>query len=338
MADARLVARMLVVFSILVAATAGVGIGVVVALAWVGATVAPAVFAPPAWGAVAGGGAGAVLLSALGWYELRDANRLVADRLDAQPVVAESDDPTHRELLTLVDRLVVQFDVPTPTVAVAETSVPHASVSGLTRGSTWLVVSTGLLDRLSDEELAAVVAHELAHVVNRDVALTTLVALPVVFSRASLDGLGAQPTPEDQEIHPALTGNLLTIAGFLVAGAVWVVSKALLSVFTRQRELVADRAAARATGSPASLAGALRRLDVDAENVPTDDLRAVASVGALSVVSAQSTPEPEYTIWPGERPPRSVRFAETVREFGERAFRTHPSTERRCAVLQSTVA
>jgi heat shock protein HtpX len=138
-------------------------------------------------------------------------------------------------------------------------------------------------------------------------------------------------------VDARLVARMLVVFSILVAGAVWVLSKALLSVFTRQRELVADRAAARATGSPASLAGALRRLDVDAENVPTDDLRAVASVGALSVVAAQSSPESAYTIWPGERPPRSVRFAETVREFGERAFRTHPPTERRCDVLRSSV-
>lgn len=345
MVDARLVVRMLVVLSVLVVFTAGTAVGVVVALASVGATVAPTVFLPPAWGAVAAGGLGAVLLLALSWYELRDVNRLVADRLDAKPAVADPDSPAHRDLSSLVDRLAVQFDVPTPTVAVAETPVPHASVSGLTRGSAWLVVSTGLLDRLSGDEVAAVVAHELAHVVNRDVALTTLVALPVVLAQASLDGLGAQHTPEEQEIHPALTGNLFTIAGFLVAGTVWAVSKALLSVFARQRELVADQASARATGSPAALASALRRLDATAENAPTDDLREVAAVGSLSVVSprspsdvsTQSTSEPEYTIWTDDRPPRSVRLAESLREFGEQAFRTHPSTERRCDALEGMI-
>ena len=112
-------------------------------------------------------------------------------------------------------------------------------------------VTTGLLDRVGDRELQAVLAHELAHVLHRDAVLVTLLAGPPAYLMA---GLRSMASEGGREWFAAILFGV-----FLVPPA--AVMLAIARVVSRHRELAADRAAAVLTGSPASVAAALLAVD-----------------------------------------------------------------------------
>jgi Zn-dependent protease with chaperone function len=172
-------------------------------------------------------------------------------------------------------RLATHFDVPEPSVRVRSTATPLAyttyhpedplvSIGG---GKPTIVVSEGLLAALSSAERDAVLAHELAHLANGDLDLATGLLVPVYAASELYEG------PNSPGFDPVGRAFATTAAvGF--------------GVFSRGRELAADRAAAAATGDPAALATALERLDDTNERTrPTADLRDhIVATGAVNVL------------------------------------------------------
>lgn len=263
---------------------------------------------------------------------------------DARPISPDS----HPELHAIATRAAAQLDVPAPTIAVSDRAAPEALVVGYRPENARLVLSRGTVDALEEAELEAVVAHELAHVANRDAAVTTAAATPLVLA----DGIRAKAArlafarPDESESPSAFLkrspGKFVwyTVAGVLVSpqrllwwllGAIAVLTLAIgtpvVAVLSRGRELAADRTAAEATGSPAALAGALRTLEAGIAETPDEDLREAASVSVLSIL-------------PLDRPTRGRTATDGGSTDGgatdDRAgrlrrllFATHPSTERR---------
>ncbi len=326
----RLTARILLSLSALVVLTAAL-VGGIIFVSWtVGGLVASALFAPVSWGRYAGATVGCATCAGLFFLQFRSGAVAISDFLGAVPPSETT--YSDRDLTDLVGRVALQFDLPAPTVRIAETSVPHASVSGFTRQRATLVVSTGLLDRLGDEELRAVVAHEMAHVSNRDAAVVSLVALPAVFGRSILNGLNGGKD------KPSLPNNSdgFTMLVFLVGGLIWLVGQSLLAVFARQRELAADSAAVELTGNPTTLATALRKADIETVDAPTTDLRKTNAVSVFSIVEPpKESVQDEFSIWVDGKRPHSLRIRDRIVTVGERLFRTHPSTEQRCERLRS---
>lgn len=308
----------------------------------------PAAVAPFAAAVVAGS-----LLVGITVSELWLGRGLGLPEVDADPVDRQS----HPALSGHVDRITQQLGLPRPTVAVTADRVPLAMTTGLTPGSATLVVSTGLLEALDDDELEAVVAHELAHVRNRDAAVTTLAALPMVVADAVRSWAAGETADEDDEpayaweadgdegaidpgYHVSPDGDELYRTGgededddelnplvYTVATTFWFLGRVLLSLLSRYRELAADRAAVAITGSPAALASALRTL-TDADRPPSEDRRTRHAVDAFAIVP-EEPPEP-VTLGPdGER---EQTFAGLTR-FLDRVTCTHPDLERRLAVL-----
>lgn len=207
---------------------------------------------------------------------------------------ADPADPTaHATLVGTTDRLAAVAGVPPPEVRVLDDDRPLAHVVGRRRSAT-LVVSTGLLAALREDELAAVLAHELAHLANGDTRLTSLALAPVVLAESTF--------VEDES--PADPGELLW---HLVGLAIMWVGQFGAAAFTVGRERAADETAARLTGDPAALAAALRTLD--GVGPPETDLR--ASVAALGVLPALAPDGGR--AWP---------------------FDTHPPTDERVARLR----
>jgi heat shock protein HtpX len=192
------------------------------------------------------------------------------------------------ELVGRVERLSQVAGVRTPAVAVAPSSVPNSFTVGGVANAT-LVVSEGLLAALDPDELDAVLAHELAHVANRDVRVMTLSSLLPALA----DGeLSPSRTPTTTAVSllgvvvlyalsiPHLGGSPLAFLGALaVAALVGAVALGLLAApvlvlarrLSRYREFAADRGGARICGSPAAMGAALRTLDGSA--TPTTDKR-----------------------------------------------------------------
>jgi len=230
----------------------------------------------------------------------------------------------HPELLGAVDRAARQFGCERPTVAVTDDPAPLAMTTGLTAGSSTLVVSTGLLEALDAEKLEAVVAHELAHVANRDAAVMTAAALPMVVADRVKEWAVAEDDLSAGDAYAEAGGEANPVV-YPVAALFWFVGRLLVTRLSRYRELAADRAAAVATGSPAALAAALRTIDEG--DRPYRDGR--SAVGAFAIVPA-APPEP-VRLGPEGRQPRA--FA-GLRRWMRRVFRTHPPLERRLAELE----
>jgi heat shock protein HtpX len=165
-----------------------------------------------------------------------------------------------------LQRLALVAGVPVPEVKVEHELEPLSWTLSLPWRKPAVHVTTGMLDRLGDAELEAVVAHELMHVVNRDAAIMTLLAAaPTYFFRGMRDMV---------EEHP-VTG-WLSIALY----GLWFTPTAVLLMWTarivsRHRELVADRGAAELIGSPAAVAGALLTVSGGLTGARDRDLRDV---------------------------------------------------------------
>lgn len=181
-------------------------------------------------------------------------------------------------LESTLERLAAQADVPTPEIRIRPTETPltyttYRPDDPLLRTGTVekpvVVVSRGLVSTLSRPELSAVLAHELAHVVNDDLRLTTLVLVPL---------LSAETLQQEE----GTASNLFEVSGHLLAFGASIG----VGVFSRGREFAADRGAAAITGDPSTLASALQKIDESLASQPTEDLRERSeSANAINVHS-----------------------------------------------------
>ncbi|ESS09373.1 MAG: MEROPS family M48B metallopeptidase [uncultured archaeon A07HN63] len=192
-------------------------------------------------------------------------------------VVDENEAP---ELHRTVERLSQQADLPKPQIAIADSQVPNAFATGRNQSNATVAVTSGLLRTLDQEELEGVLAHELAHIKNRDVMVMTIasflstLAFIVVRWGWLFSGDGENQAP----IYVAI----------LVSLVVWVLSFLLIRALSRYREYAADRGGASITGNPSALASALMSIDGGMDNVPDDDLREQAEMNAFFIIPIRS--------------------------------------------------
>jgi heat shock protein HtpX len=169
----------------------------------------------------------------------------------ARPVDAQS----APALVHLVERLASRAKLPTPRVYIVENDQPNAFATGRNPAHAAVCVTSGLLRRVNDEELAGVLAHELSHVKNRDTLTMTMTAtiagaVSVLANFAFyFGGYGRNRNP-------------LGIAGMLLVALLAPIAAVLVQMaVSRTREFEADRAGAEISGRPLWLASALRRID-----------------------------------------------------------------------------
>ncbi|MFC6954973.1 zinc metalloprotease HtpX [Halorubellus litoreus] len=242
-----------------------------------------------------------LLVSVLVMGTLLGGQFLLSDRLALRAMGARTvDADEYPQLHAVVTRLSQQADLPKPSVAVAQTKTPNAFAAGRSQSAATVCVTTGLLETLEDDELEAVVAHELAHVKNRDVMIMTVASF---FSTIAMFVLRwGWLFGGDDENPSALVA---VIASFVV----WIISFLLMRALSRYREFAADRGAVAITGRPSALASALQRIDTRMDAVPKRDARERAEMNAFFI-----------------QPLRSG--------FVGRLFSTHPSTEARIERLR----
>ncbi|WP_276271483.1 M48 family metalloprotease [Haloarcula litorea] len=269
---------------------------------------------------------------AFAWAQARFTRANTLARVDAAPVSPA----TYPDLHARVERRCQQADLAVPTVAVTDSDVPNSFTVG-TPGSATLVVSEGLLDELSGAELDAVLAHELMHVKNRDAAVMTLAGFLPALANGEYDPLPASPRRRllagavavgvgyllaasviDAPLgSPAFTVAFLALValtvllGGVVLGVLTAPVVALARSLSRSREFVADRSAARLTGDPAALVGALETLDGDATPTPETDAReAAAGVRGLCFLPHgfdRGEDRDPYRLDPRSHPPTEER-------------------------------
>jgi heat shock protein HtpX len=223
-------------------------------------------------------------------------------------IVTEHEQP---QLHAMVDRLCLMADMPKPKVAISPTDVPNAFATGRSPKAAVVCVTQGLMRRLDDEELEAVLAHELSHVAHRDVAIMTIASsvgmLAGLMTRVAL--WSSMFTGGDENNSGAVAAELLVM---LVSILVYAISYLLTMALSRYRELAADRSGAILIGKPSVLAAALIKITGDMSKIPQKDLRKTEAFNA-------------FFFTPAINNKQGASLASL--------FSTHPSLEKRLAQL-----
>lgn len=216
-------------------------------------------------GALIGFAIGAAMVGASYWWSDRIAIRAAGARaLDA----AEAP-----WLHATVAELSARAGLPMPRLYLSPAPQPNAFATGRNERHAAVAVTQGLLDRLPPEEVRAVLAHELGHIRNRDILLTSVAAAIAtgISAIANMAMFSAFLGGGDDEEGPGLGGILLLALVAPVAATI------LQLALSRSRELEADRTGAELLGTGVSLASALQRIEVEAAHQPMDVEPAQAS-------------------------------------------------------------
>lgn len=206
------------------------------------------------------GGQGGMIIAffiatAMNLFAYWNSDRLVLSMYGARPVSAASSP----SLYMIVERLVGRAGLPMPKLYMIENDQPNAFATGRNPENAAIAVTSGLLRRLSPEEVAGVVAHELAHVKNRDTLTMTVTAtIAGAISMLANFGLFFGGSSRSQNGSP----NPLGIVGVIALSILAPLAAMLVqTAISRTREYEADRIGAEISGHPLWLASALEKLD-----------------------------------------------------------------------------
>jgi len=229
-------------------------------------------------GQLLGGAQGLLLFGTLGvlmnFVMFFFSDRMVL-RMYKAKVVTAAEAP---ELYGMVDRLRQRAGLPMPRVAIAPQQQPNAFATGRGPHHAVVAVTEGILQYMPKDELEGVIAHELAHVKNRDMLISTVAAV-IAGALSNLPYMlmfgGGR---DDEDTHPMARLALILLAPL---GAM-----VLQFAISRQREFEADRVGAEITGRPMPLANALRRLDRLSHEIPMNVSPAAATLAQVNPLAA----------------------------------------------------
>jgi heat shock protein HtpX len=237
-------------------------------------------------GALFAAGAGAVTIAvvagALLFFQLFTSDKIALATLGAKEVTPQE----QPELHGIIERLCVQADLPKPRVCVMDTPMPNAFAMGRSQKKATVCATSGILAMLDTAELEGVMAHELTHVINRDVMVMTLASFFATLASMIIQfsfffgGFGGYGRSREEE-----SGAMVVM---LVSILVYAVSFMLLQALSRYREFAADRGSAVLTGRPSALASALIKISGTMERIPSEDMRAAEGMSAFFIIPART--------------------------------------------------
>lgn len=233
------------------------------------------------------------------------ADKLVLSMHGAQEV----DPASAPDLYAMVGELSRRANLPMPRVYIMDNPQPNAFATGRNPQNSAVAVTTGLLHTLNRDELAGVVAHELAHIANRDTLIMTITAtiagaISMLGNFALFSGLGHNRDNNGMGLFATMAMVILApLAAMLVQMAI-----------SRTREYAADNLGAQISGEPLALASALGKISRMAHAVPNETAEAAPATAHLFIINPLS----------GERM--------------DNLFSTHPAPENRIAALEQLAA
>ncbi len=212
------------------------------------------------------------------------------------------------DLYAMIERLSQKAGIPTPKAYLIDSAQPNAFATGRSPGHAAVAVTSGLLSMLNEREIAAVIAHELGHIKNRDTLIMTVTAtfagaigmlaqMAMFFGGNRNDGRGAGP-----------------VAGLLIAVLAPVMAMLVQLAISRTREFGADKSGAEFSEDPLSLASALRKISRGAAKIPNYQAEAHPGTAHLFIMNPL-----------------------TGGGIGQ-LFATHPAPEKRIAALEALAA
>src|ERR1700694_4820249 len=239
------------------------------------------------------------------------SDKLILLSLGAREV-SEQEAP---QLHEIVNRLAQMTGIPKPKVAIIDSPVPSALPAGRNPNHALVAVTTGILEQLDEQEMQAVLAHELSHVIHRDIAVMAMASFFATIAsfivQMGLWGGFGGGYGDERDRDRGGSGAFIV---FLVSAAVWAISFFLIRTLSRYREYAADRGSAIITREPSALASALLKISGRMQRIPDTDLRQMQAGSALMFFPAIS------------------------RGSLGGLFATHPSLEHRIARLQAMEA
>ena len=240
-----------------------------------------------------------VVAAAMNLFTLWNADRIVLKMHGAREVDAGN----CPEFVGLVQDLARRANLPMPRVYVIDSEHPNAFATGRDPDHAAVAATTGLLGMLDRDEIEGVMAHELAHIRNRDTLIMTMTAT-IAGAISMLANFGMFFGHGRDRDGGQMIATILAV--FVAPFAAMIVQMAI----SRSREYGADRGGAEISGKPHALASALHKLSHGAANIPNPVVERNPAAAALYIV-------------PG------------MRRGGDSLFATHPATENRIAHLQS---
>jgi heat shock protein HtpX len=257
-------------------------------------------------GYLIGGGAGAVIAlvvaAGMNIFTYWNSDKMVLSMAGAQEVDAR----TAPDLYNMVAELAARAQLPMPKVYLMDEAQPNAFATGRNPENAAVAVTTGLLERLTREEVAGVVAHELAHIKNHDTLIMTITAtIAGAISMLAQFGMFFGGNRDSN------SGGGMGIIGTLAMVILAPIAAMLVQMaISRTREYSADRLGAQICGQPVWLAAALAKIANAAHAIPNDHAERNPATAHMFIINPLS----------GERM--------------DNLFSTHPATENRIAALQ----
>lgn len=196
------------------------------------------------------------------WY----SDKIVLRMARARPVTREN----ARELYNVVENLCITAGLPVPKIYIVDEPAPNAFATGRNPKHAVVAVTTGLLNRLDRSELEGVIAHELSHIGNRDMLISTAVVVLVgfisilsdIFLRSMWWGGGRRRSNRGN------AGGILVLIGIVLAILAPIAATLMRLAISRKREFLADASGALLTRYPEGLANALRKIASDPTPLP----------------------------------------------------------------------
>jgi heat shock protein HtpX len=235
-----------------------------------------------------------------------NSDRMVLRMHNAQPI-GPQDAPRLYEMTAM---LAQRAGLPMPALYVIHEDQPNAFATGRSPSNAAVAVNTGLLDLMPENEVAGVIAHELAHIRNRDTLIMTVTAT-VAGAISMLANFGMLFGGASRERNGSPFGPIAMILMLILAPIAAAIVQMAIS---RSREYEADRVGAEITGDPLALAGALQRLDHQAHAIQNYGAEANPATAHMFIINPLS----------------GARM--------DNLFSTHPRTENRVAALEALAA
>jgi heat shock protein HtpX len=246
---------------------------------------------------------GLAIAVAMNFFSYFFSERMALAMYSAQPVNAEENAEVFHRVGPIVARLAQRMGLPMPRLWVIAEDSPNAFATGRNPSHASVAFTAGILRLMDDRELEGVIAHELGHVLHRDILISsvaaTIAAAITVIARMAFWFGG--PRRDDDRDGGVMGGLVMLIVAPIAAALIQM-------AISRTREFSADEASAKYTGTPYYLVNALGKLESWSKRIPMDASPATAHMFIIKPFTGQSI---------------------------MRLFSTHPSTEERIARLQA---
>lgn len=228
------------------------------------------------------------------------------------------------KIYNIVENLCMTCNMDMPKINIVDDPQLNAFASGIDKKSYTVTLTTGIIDRLNDDELAGVIAHELTHIRNHDTRLliTSIIFVGIVSTIMSLviqmmynafwfGGLSSRSSADEDNRGNGLSMIAVFIIGALCCAVAYFFTLLTRFAISRKREYMADAGGAELCGNPLALASALRKISGDPglNNVKRDD------IAQLFIIHPQ-------------------HFAPGMMNFFNSLFSTHPDTKKRIEILE----